>query len=124
LGIDLSEERRRYGSNTRALMVAARNLINNATPRTSEQLLVVDAPPAGAFDGVNTVFTLSGPVAGQNLGVTHHRTASNTALTLTKTQDNPPGADSFLFDVNDPTHFTVGTPPQSGDMLVATFKTR
>lgn len=123
LGIDLSEERRRYGGNTRALIVAARNLINNATPRTSEEQLREDAPPAGAFDGVNTVYTLSGPVAGQNLRVVHGKTGSNT-LPLIKTVQNPPPANHFFFDVNDPTHFVVGTPPQVGDILVATFRTR
>lgn len=124
LGIDLSEERRKFGGDTRALMVAARNLINNATPRTSTDTLVEDAPPAGAIDGANTTFTLTQPASGQNIRGQWHNSVTNALITLKKSNANPPAADGFYFDISDPTHVIVGTPPQVGDMLVFTYKTR
>ena len=124
LGIDLSEERRKFGGDTRALMVAARALINNSTPRSTSEVLIEDAPPAGAFDGGNTTFTLSAPVAGQNVRGTWHNSTTNTLVSLKKSNVNPPAADGFYFTPNSPTTVIVGTPPQAGDMLVFTFKTR
>jgi hypothetical protein len=123
LGINLDEERMKYGD-TRALMIAARNLINNATPRSTLEQLVQDAPPIGAFDGGNTMYTLSAPVAGQNIRVVWGDTAGNKTIPLQKTNESPPPADGFYFVASDPTHITVGTPPQAGDMLVAIYKTR
>jgi hypothetical protein len=124
LGINLDEERRRFGGNTKALLVAARNLVNNATPRGSTELLVEDAPPAGAFDGVNTTFTLSAPASGQNIRGQWHNSASNVLITLKKSNANPPAADGFYFSPNTPTTVIVGTPPAADDMLVFTYKTR
>lgn len=122
LGIDLGEERNRYGANPRAFASATKKIINEATPRTSEELLVTDAPPEGAFDSSNTVFTLSGAVAGQNIAVTFHDDSAHTARPLTKTNQNPPPADGFFFDVSNPTEIVVGTPPAPEDMLVVVYK--
>jgi hypothetical protein len=123
LGIDLDAERTVFGD-TRALMIAARNLINNSTPRSTSEVLVEDAPPDGAFDGGNTTFTLSAPVTGHNIRGTWHKSTTNTLVSLAKSDVNPPAADGFYFTPNSPTIVIVGTPPQAGDMLVFTFKTR
>lgn len=122
LGVDLSEERQKYGSNPLALAVATTKLINDATPRTSEELLVTVAPPEGVFDGANTTFTLPGAVSGQNIAVSWTDVSAGTTRPLAKTDQNPPPADGFYFDVNNPTQFVVGTPPAAEDMLVVTFK--
>lgn len=121
LGINLDAERSVFGD-TRALMNAARNLINNATPRSTTDMLVQDAPPDGAFDGGNTTYTLSASVSGQSIRVVWGSTAGNTTIPLKKTNVSPPPADGFFFSPADPTHITVGTPPQIGDMLVAIYQ--
>lgn len=122
LGITLDEERRQYGDNTRGLNQAAKSLINNATPRASEELLVIVAPPEGVFDGANTTFTLPGAPAGQNIGVTFHDDSARTCRPLRKTNQNPPPADGFYFSIDNPTEIIVGTPPAAEDMLVVTYK--
>lgn len=124
LGIDLTEERVVYGGNTRALMVAARRLVNELTPRVTQELLVVDAPPAGAFNGVNKTFTLSGVVAGRNVRVTWGDTTANLTKVLLLTDANPPATGEFHFDISKPSQIITGDAPAAGDVLVVTFKTR
>lgn len=122
LGINLDGERQRYGANPRALASAAKKLINDSTPSSQNDLFVVVAPPAGAFNGINTTFTLPAPVAGLNISVVFTDVSAQTGLPLRRTDVNPPGTTEFFFDINNPTQFTVGTPPDAADMLAVTFK--
>jgi hypothetical protein len=123
LGIDVSSERQ-LTTSTRKLLIALQNLINSGVPSYSSELLVEDAPPEGVFDSANTTFTLSQAPAGLNIRVTFGDVSAGTTLPLRRSTTNPPPADGFFFDVNDPTHIVVGTPPAPADMLVATFRTR
>lgn len=120
MGIDLTAERQKPGSNARTLANAARRLINTGVPRQDGETMVVDSPPAGAFNSVNTTFVLSGPVLGNNIGIT--LTHSGVTSSLKRSDNNPPAADEFFFDFNTPTQVVLGIAPDPADMVVATFK--
>lgn len=122
LGIDVGEERRLYGANARGVNSATKKLINEGTPRTSEELLIVDAPPSGAFDGSNVNFGLSGSASGQNIVVIFTDDSEHQTKPLQKTTQNPPPVDGFFFDTNAPTQIVVGTPPAAEDMLIVIYK--
>lgn len=122
LGIDVGAERQRYGANPRALSTALKHIINNATPSAQNDLFVTDAPPAGAFDGVNQTFTLSTPVDGLNISVVFTDVSLQTGMPLRRTDQNPPSSGEFYFNINDPATIIVGDAPAVDDMLVAVFK--
>ena len=122
-GINLDVERRRPDVSARTLTFAAHRLINDATPRVDTDALVEDTPPAGTFDGVNTTFTLSAAVLGQNVSVVYTVQSTGVQTVLTRSTANPPPADSFYFDGKiDPTKIVVGTAPAAADGLAAIFK--
>lgn len=121
LGIDLDAERSKTGSTQRSMAFEAGKLINDPTPRQTRERLQIDDPPTGAFNGVNTTFTLSAPVVGGNIGVTWGDSTTPQTLPLVKTNTNPPASGEFFFDINVPTIIIVGNPPQPADRLVATF---
>jgi len=123
MGIDLTAERQKPGSNARSLALAATRMINNAVPRTDREDLQTDAPPAGAFNSSNKLFTLSGPVQGVNIAVGWFHVADVTFHVLRRTNNNPPLADEFLFDINAPTIITMGDAPDAADMVMAVYKT-
>ena len=122
LGIVMDSERQQPGANQRTLSFSTLKLINDQTPRTDREQLQLDDPPAGAFNGGNTAFTLSRPVTGLNIHVIWGDSATPQTLPLVKSNTNPPAAGEFFFDPNDPTHITVGTPPQPTDRLVAVYR--
>lgn len=122
LGINLDNERQRYGTNPRALAAATAKLINEGTPASYNDTFVTDAPPAGVFDSSNKTFTLSAPVSGLNISVVFTDLTAGTGLPLRRSDVNPPPADGFYFDVNNPTQIIVGTAPAAGDMLAVVFK--
>jgi len=124
VGIDLSDERSRSGSNQRALALAAKKLINEGAPRQDAGRLTVDDPPTGAFDGANTTYNLSGSVAGHQLAVIWGDVAGARTLALARSTDNPPPADAFFFDFNVPDTVIVGTPPQGADALIVVYQSR
>jgi len=122
LGINMDAERRKPGSNQRMLTHDALKLINDITPRTTREQQQVDDPPAGAFNGVNTTYTLSAPCVGANIDVIWGDMNAPRQLVLVKSSANPPAAGEFFFDLNAPTVIVLGTPPQNGDSLVAVFR--
>jgi len=124
LGIDLTAERRVYGTNQRGLALAAKKLISEGAPRQDAALLTEDAPPAGVFDGANTTYQLSGSVAGHQISVIWGDVAGSRTIPLVKSTDNPPPADAFFFDFNVPDTIIVGTPPQAVDALIVIYKSR
>jgi hypothetical protein len=123
LGINLDEERQAGNLDQRGLAVRAGELISSSVPHQDRQRLVRDSPPQGTFDGVNQTFTLSGVVWGLNIVVDYVNFATGVHTPLTRTDNPVPGAGTFYFNVDTPTQIVVGTPPQSGDALVATFLT-
>lgn len=124
VGVDLREERRKYGTNQRGLVVAAQKLINEGAPRQDEDVLTFDNPPAGALDGANTTFTLTGQVAGQAVGVVWGDIAGARTIPLARSDDNPPSADSFFFSFDTPATIIVGTAPQAVDALIVVYRSR
>lgn len=124
LGIDMTAERSKIGSDQRTLTHDALKLINDQTPRTNREQLTTDDPPTGAFDGANTIFILSSPVDGENIAVIWGDSSTPQTIPLTKGNANPPAVNSFFFDTNDPTVIIVNPPPQAADRLIAVFKAK
>jgi len=124
-GIDLSEERRRYGGNTRALSFAAKKLINAGTPRQDADVLTIDnPPPIGVFDGGNKTFGLSGEVAGQQVCVIWGDTAGNRTIVLERSSNNPPPVEGYFFSFDNPSTIVVGSAPVVADALIVVYKSR
>lgn len=122
LGITMDSERQQPKADQRTLSFQALKLINDQTPRTTREALVVDNPPDGAFNGVNTTFTLSRAVAGLNIAVIWGDNASPKTLLLVRSTESPPAAGEFFFDPTTPTQIVVGNPPLAGDALIAVYK--
>src|SRR5712672_4446663 len=119
LGITMESERTQPDSTQRTLSFQTLKLINDQTPRTNREQLQLDDPPAGAFNGGNTAFTLSRPVTGLNIHVIWGDSATPQTLPLTKSNTNPPVSGEFFFDPGDPIHIVVGNPPLATDRLIA-----
>lgn len=122
MGIDLEPERQKPGSNARSLAVAAGRMINDSVPRVTEEGLVVDAPPAGAFDGVNTTFVLSDAVRGNNVVVLYGKQGDGTFRVVTRTTNPTPDPLYFFFDLQNPSVIVLGTAPAAVDMIIVVFK--
>lgn len=119
----MEQERAREDHTQRSLATAAVRLINDQTPVLTRERQVEDDPPEGVMDGANTAFTLSDNVVGQEIRVHWGNTAGNTTISLKKSNANPPPADSFFFDTNQPNQIIVGSPPAAADALIATYLT-
>jgi len=122
LGITMDSERQQPGANQCTLSFQALKLVNDATPRADREQLQLDDPPAGAFNGGNTAFTLSRPVTGLNIHVIWGDSATPQTLPLIKSNTNPPTTGEFFFDPGDPTHIVVGNPPLATDRLIAIYR--
>lgn len=120
VGGRLDEERSREGANQRTLATASVKLINDLAPRPNNEKIRIERP-IGTYDGVNTSFTLSVPVAGQNIVVIWGDTNTVQTIPLTRGNGNPPPAGGFFFDPNFPTGIVVGNAPAAGDALWAIF---
>lgn len=123
MGIDLSEERTKPGSNARSLAIAASRLMSDGIPSTNRERLQSDTPPSGAFNGINTTFVLSDAAEGLNIVVDFMDVSINTLIPLVRTDTSPPGAGEFFFDINAPSQIVVGTPPEAADALFVHFIT-
>lgn len=122
VGIDLDAERKRTGGNPRSFTISAQKLMNDGTPRTTREDLVVDQPVAGTYDGANTAFTLSDVTAGQNVVLIWHDNTVPRVVVMKRTNASPPANECFFFDINDPTHIIVNPAPAAADALIAVFK--
>lgn len=121
LGVDMTAERAKSGTNTRNYVVAGMKLINDGTPRHDSRQLQVDDPPDGAFNGANTSFQLSDKVKGINIVVVWHNHATNEKWVLTRSTASPPLHREFFFDRSNPTEIEVGDAPNAGDGLTAIY---
>lgn len=122
LGLVLDSERQKPGSNQRTLTFETLKLINDQTPRINTEQLQVDDPPGGAFNGGNTSFALTRPVAGLNIVVIWGDSATPQTLPLVKSNTNPPASGQFFFDPSVPTQIVVGNPPLASDRLIAVYR--
>lgn len=123
MGIDLSEERQKPGSNQRSLAQAAKRMMNDGVPRIGQADQVTDNPPAGAFNSVNKTFTLSAPVAGVNIVIVFGHVTAGTTSPLARSASNPPATGEFYFDMNNPTTVILGVAPDPADAVIAVYKT-
>lgn len=107
---------------TQGMYQQENTFINEGIPRSgSRDRLTNDTPPAGAFDGSNTDFTLSLPVRNNDLQVSHMHTVGPSLETLTRTSNPAPAAGSFWFDgVN---LVRLGTAPSPTDNIVVVYST-
>lgn len=119
-GIDLESERQKDGANQRTLALATKKLINDPVPRANREQIRREVP-SGALNGVNTAYTISVPVSGLNIEVAWMRTAGPSLIPLVRSSATPPATGEFFFNPAEPTQFTVGTPPEAADALLAFF---
>jgi len=122
-GIDIDAERQRQSHTERSLALKTKSLINDQAPTLTRERLVIDDPPLGVMDGANTTYTLSNTPTGENIAVIHHRTGSNTAIRLERSNANPPPTESFYWNRDNPFLLIVGDPPAAGDALFAIYIT-
>lgn len=95
------------------------NLLNDAIPRPTRQRLRVDDPVVGAFNGVNTSFTLTGtPTNPDNVMLVHTVQATGVATVLTRVNASSPAAGQWYWTG---TSITVGTAPAAADSLIAAY---
>ena len=121
-GISMEPERSKDGTDPRTLAYDALKLLNDPAPREDREQLQVDNPPAGAFNGANTIFQLTERVSGENIVLIWHDSAGNTQWVLRKGNANPPATHEFFFDRNNSNSVIVGDPPLASDGLVAVYK--
>ena len=121
LGGNIDDERKRGARTQRDLATAAKTLINDQSPSTTREHIQIDDPVGGTFNSVNTTFSLTHPVVGQNVHVVHGVALTGITTHLIKGDANPPPAGHFFFDINNPDQIIVGTPPAPSDALMAIY---